>query len=218
MPWFYYVSIFLARMLFFLLTRCQVRGRENVPNEGAVLIVANHMNLSDVPLLGTSLGRSVIFMAKEELFHSRLSSYFYRRLGSFPVHRGKLDRKALRQSIQVLAGGSSLVMFPEGMRSKNNQLQPGFSGSALIAQHSGVPILPVGITGTEKIKGRFWVLYHPRITVNIGRPFHLPPTNGRLTKVKLAELTNFIMQHIAELLPPEYRGNYAEKEIGRHEN
>ena len=211
MPWFYYVSIFVARMLFFLLTRLQVRGRENVPREGPVLIAANHMNLADVPLLAISPGRTVIFMAKEELFRSRVASYFLRGLGSFPVPRGKLVRKAVGQAIQLLAAGSALAIFPEGSRSKNAQLQPAFPGAALIARRSGTPILPVGITGTEKIKGIAWILRHPQITVNIGRPFYLPPASSRLTKVELTEVTNSIMQHIAELLPPEYQGSYAAK-------
>jgi len=167
------------------------------------------MNLADVALLSFSLGRIVIFMAKKELFFSRLSGYFLRGLGSFPVHRGQLDRKALRQAIQVLADGSALVIFPEGMRSKKAQLQPAFPGSALIALRSSAPILPVGITGTEKIKGVAWLLRRPQIAVNIGRPFYLSPVSSRLTKVELAEFTNSIMQHIAELLPIEYRGTYA---------
>jgi len=99
-------------------------------------------------------------------------------------------------------------MFPEATRSKNTQLQPAYPGSALIALHGGVPILPIGITGTETIKGAGWLLRRPRITVNCGPLFHLPPVNGKLTKTELAELSNFIMERIAELLPAEYRGAY----------
>jgi len=192
-----------------LLTRWRVRGRDNVPSQGSLLIVANHLNLADPPLLGVSLDRKVIFMAKKELFYSRVIGYFIRGFGSFPVQRGQLDRKALRQAEQLLAQGLALVMFPEGKRSKNAQLQPGFSGSALIAWHSGAPILPVGIAGTERIKGAGWLLRRPQITVNIGRPFYLPPVSSKLTKLKMPEHTDFIMEHIAELLPPEYWGNKA---------
>ena len=218
MPWFYYVARVLVRMLFRLLTRWQVKGRENVPRQGPRLVVANHRNLSDPPLLGVSLGRKAIFMAKEELFRSRFSAYFISSFGSFPVHRGKLDREAIRQAQQVLADGLALVMFPEASRSKNAQLQSAFPGSALIASRSGVPILPVGIAGTEKIKGISWILRRPRITVNIGRPFYLPPARSKLIRVRLAEHTDFIMQRIAELLPSQYRGNYAREETARHED
>ena len=209
MPWFYYVGRLMIRMLLLLLTRWQVRGRENVPSQGPVLVVANHLNLADPPLLFVSLGRRVIFMAKEELFRSGFLSYFIRGFGAFPVHRGQLDRKALRQAEQVLADGQALVMFPEGMRSHSGRLRPAFPGSALIALRSGVPVLPVGITGTERIRGVTWLLHRPQIIVNVGRPFHLPPASSKLTKVKLAELTNYMMGRIAELLPLEYRGNYA---------
>ena len=213
MPWFYYVGRIMVRMLLTLLTRCQVRGKENIPSQGPLLIVANHLNLADPPLLGVSLGRKVIFMAKKELFHFRAIGYFIGSFGAFPVHRGRLDRRALRQAEQLLAQGLALVMFPEGMRSRSGRLRPAFPGSALIASRSGVPILPVGIIGTEKIKGVTWLLRRPRITVNIGHPFYLPSVSSKLTKAELAELTNFIMGHIAELLPPEYRGDYAGKEI-----
>jgi len=198
-------------MLLLLLTRWRVKGKENVPSQGPVVVVANHLNLADPPLLWVSLGRTTVFMAKQELFRSRFSSYFIRSLGAFPVHRGQLDRKALRQAEQLLANGMALITFPEGTRSKTGQLQPAFSGSALIALRSGVPILPVGITGTERIKGVAWFLRRPEITVNIGHPFHLPPASSKLTKVELARLTNYMMGRIAELLPQGYRGNYAEQ-------
>ena len=209
MPWFCYVGRLIVRMLLILLTRWRVRGRENVPSQGPVLVVANHLNLADPPLLWVSLGRRVVFMAKEELFHSRFVGYFIGGFGAFPVHRGQLDRKALRQAGQVLEQGLALVMFPEGMRSRSRQLRPAFPGSVLIALRSGVPILPVGITGTERIKGVAWLLRRPQITVNIGHPFHLSQASSRLTKVELASLTDYMMGRIAELLPQDYRGNYA---------
>jgi len=209
MPWFYYVSRAIMGTLLFLFTHWQVNGRENVPSQGPLLVVANHLNLADPPLLGVSLRRKMVFMAKQELFRSRLIGSFIGSFGAFPVHRGQLGRKALHQADQVLANGLALIMFPEGMRSRSRQLRPAFPGSALIALRNDVLILPIGITGTERIKGLAWLLRRPQITVNIGHPFHLPPTSSKSTKVELAELTNYIMERIAELLPPEYRGIYA---------
>jgi len=216
--WFYYVVRVLLKTLFSLLTRWQVKGRENVPKQGGVLVVANHIHAADPPIIGASLGRKVIFMAKEELFRSPFIAYFVRGLGSFPVHRGKLDREAIRQAQQVLADDMALVMFPEASRSRSARLKFALPGSALIAVRGGVPILPVGIFGTEKIKGLSWILRRPRLTVNIGQPFYLPPADSKLTREKLAEHTELIMQRIAELLPPEYRGIYAGKETASGED
>jgi 1-acyl-sn-glycerol-3-phosphate acyltransferase len=211
LPWFYYIARGLLIGLFKLFTRWQVKGKENVPEEGPVLVVANHLNLADPPLLGVSLERRVIFMAKEELFRSRLSAYFLGGFGSFPVHRGKLDRQALRSSQQVLADGQILVMFPEASRSRSARLKEALPGSALIACRSGVPILPVGIIGTEQLRGVGCLFRRPRVTINIGQPFSLPPVEGKLTREKLVEYTDLIMRRVAELLPSKYRGVYAEK-------
>ena len=212
MSWLYYIGKIIIRTLLLLLTRWQVKGRENIPNQGPLLIVANHMNLTDPFLLGVSLNRKLVFMAKQELFRSRLSRYFVSAFGAFPVHRGQLDRKSLRQAHQLLKQGQALATFPEGTRSKNAQLQPAFSGSTLIALRSGAPILPVGITGTEKLRGVAWLWHRSRLTVNIGHPFYLPSVNSKLTKTELTKLTTLMMRHIAELLPLEYQGNYGGKD------
>jgi len=206
--WFYYIAKTVVKVLLKLLTRWQVNDIGNVPSQGPVLVVANHINLADPPLLGVSLGRRVRFMAKKELFHFRVIGFFMSSLGAFPVYRGQLDRRALRQANQILADGQVLVIFPEGRRSHIGQLRSAFSGSALVALRSGAPILPVGITGTEKLRGIAWLLRRPRITVNIGRTFCLPTVGSRLTKPELVKLTSYMMGQIAGLLPQEYRGDY----------
>ena len=155
-------------------------------------------------------------MAKGELFRSKLASYFMGSLGAFPVSKGRLDRKALRRAMQVLADGMVLVIFPEGMRSRGGRLRDAFPGAALIALRSGVPIIPIGITGTEKLNGLAWLWHRPEVTVNIGPPFSLLSASSKLTKVELSRLTGVIMEHIAELLPVEYRGHYGGGETKWH--
>lgn len=138
----------------------------------------------------------------------RAIGYLVSGLGGFPVHRGRLDRKALIKAQQFLKQGEALVVFPEGMRSRSRKLQPAFSGMTLIALRSGVPIVPVGISGTEELEGIAWIIKGPKIRVNIGQPFYLPPVNGKLTKDELTALTDSIMWRVAELLPLEYQGHY----------
>ena len=207
MSWIYYVGRAAVWLFFFLLTRRVIRGKENIPSQGPMLIVANHLHNADPPLIGSSLGRILFFMAKEGLFRSRLTAYFMYRFGAFPVSR-RLGRAALRQARQVLNNGQALAVFPEGRRSRHGHLEKPLPGSALVACRSGVPIFPIGITGTEQIKGISWIFRRPRITVNIGHPFYLPPTDGKLSKEELANLADSIMRQIAELLPLEYRGKY----------
>lgn len=208
MSWFYYVCRPIVRIILFLLTRWRVSGRENIPEQGPVLVISNHLSLADPPLLNLAIDRPVRYMAKKQLFRFRVLGYFMRGLGAFPVHRERLDIKAFRQAEQILAQGSTLVVFPEGTRSRSGQIRHAFSGPTLIALRSGAPILPVGITGTEKLEHITGLFCRPRVTVNIGHPFHLPTTTGKSNKT---ELTNYMMERIAELLPLEYRGQYGKR-------
>jgi len=164
MSWLYYVGHWGVSLFLFLFTRFRVKGRNNVPGQGPVLVTSNHLSLMDPPVVGVSMRRTIIFMAKEELFSSKISGYFIRRFGAFPVHRGRFDREAIRQAEQTLAKNRMLVMFPEGHRRGQEGYTPeGYVGAALIANRTKAPILPVGITGTESIKGWKWFFRRPRI-------------------------------------------------------
>jgi 1-acyl-sn-glycerol-3-phosphate acyltransferase len=148
-------------------------------------------------------------MAKEELFRSPLIGFFARRFGGFPVGKGRLDRRAGKIALELLAKKEAIVIFPEGKRSPDGTLGSAYSGAALLTCKTGVPIVPVGITGTASLTGKAWFLHRPQIHINIGMPFHLTCRNDKLTKDTTRELSARIMRHIAGQLPKEYRGKYS---------
>ncbi len=205
----------ISRILLSIFTRQRVTGQENIPRQGSLLVVSNHLSFADQFLISINLGRKAVFMAKMELFKSRIIRHLAHGFGAFPVRRGGiLDRAALKQANQVLDSGQALVMFPEGARNRKAELRRAYPGSAMIALHNNVPILPIGITGMEHAdtKSPLWNLIHrPRVTVTIGCPFHLPPVEGKATKKDLLQLGDHVMEHIAELLPPKYQGYYAKR-------
>lgn len=209
---------FVARAVILFTTRFKIQGKEKIPGQGPLLVVSNHLSVGDPVIIGSNMGRQVIFMAKEELFRNPFNAYFISHFGAFPVYRGTSNRDALRKSNQVLKEGKVLGMFPEGQRSSEGSLTPAFHGSALIAYHNGTPILPVGITGSEKIRGFRWLLSRPKVSINIGQPFYLPYVGRSLNRKQRAELTNIVMRHIAELLPEEYHGQYSGREKYDGEN
>ena len=213
MPLFYSGCTLLMKALLLSLSRWQVNYQGEMPKSGPLIIAANHVNMVDPPLLSASIPRRIVFMAKREIYFSP-GGIFVRLFGAFPVRRGEPDRQALRQAEAVLREGLALGMFPEGTRSRTAQMQRPKAGTSLIALRSGAPIVPVGITGTEAISGLGFIFRRPKITVNVGRPFTLPPQEGKLTGAHLDQLSDFIMERVAELLPEGYRGVYGRSKDG----
>ncbi len=202
------------RALFKVLIRYEVRGKENLPADGAIIAVCNHLHLLDPVLhILSILPRDSIFMAKEELFQYFPVPLFRILMDiaeAFPVRRrGTIEERqqAVEYSIKVLQAGMVFGIYPEGTRSKTGQLKEAYHGCALIALRTGAPLIPVGIWGTEKLKGIGW-LRRPKVVVNFGKPFTLPPVQGEASERKLKELTEYIMGKLASVLPPEYRGRY----------
>ncbi len=205
---FYPAATTLMKVLLVAFARWRVEGKENVPRKGPLIVVSNHLNNIDPPLLGASVPRTVLFMAKQELFEPRWVRTIVEGYGAFPVRRGQIDRKSLRQALDMLKRGKVVGVFPEGSRSRDRRLQQPQPGAALLAVHSGAPVLPVGIAGSDQMKGFRSILDRPRIKVTIGRPFLLPSVDGRRTHSRLAGQSDVIMEHIAALLPEDYRGKY----------
>lgn len=194
-------------LTFIYCRRYEVTGRERVPASGGVIVVSNHLNNADPPMIQRALPRYVCFMAKKEMIDAPIIGPLFRAWGAFPVRRGEADLHALRAACHVVDAGEMLMMFPEGTRSRSGKLGDGHPGTAIIARRTGAPILPVAITGTESIRwpGIFW---RPRsvrkIHVRIGDPFRLGD-GARVNSETLRADTAEIMGHIADLLPAEYR-------------
>lgn len=141
-------------------------GRENLLKDTAVIYASNHRTNADPPLVGCAVPRKHAFMAKEELFENRFFGGLIRWLGAFPVSRGKGDMGVIDKAVEALNDGRSLMIFPEGTRSKTGKVQKGHSGAALIAARSGKPVIPVGIVFGEKLK------FRTKVTVKYGKPIN----------------------------------------------
>jgi len=209
------VILVICRLLLNIPFSWKVEGRENIPLTGPLILVANHVHVLDPFFLIFISPRWINFMAKEELFRSPFLRPWLRWAGSLSIRRdGKISdkQKMLKSSRDALEKGLILGMFPEGGRSRDGKLRKGKPGSAVIATKTNVPLLPVGIVGTEKIKGISWLWKRPEIVVNIGNLFKLPPSDGRMSKSQMQLLTTQLMKEIAALLPPEYQGAYEKHE------
>ncbi|PTX59883.1 1-acyl-sn-glycerol-3-phosphate acyltransferase [Melghirimyces profundicolus] len=184
---------FLFRVLFSTLYRVEIRGAENIPSSGPVVVCCNHINTLDPPLLGSAMERPVRFMAKRELFDIPVLSFLIRRFGAFPVNRGATDKRALKQALEVLKQGEVLGVFPEGTRSKSGKLGKAHTGAAFIALKGGARLVPAAIIGPYR-------LFRP-IRVHFGSPMDLEDYRGeRLTSETLRRVTEKMMEEIQDLL------------------
>lgn len=193
-----------------LLTRTQIVGVENVPDPPYIL-ATNHLGTLDVPFIYATVGGPhLVGWAAEKYEHSLIRGTILRAGGAVFIQRGKVDRRALDFAVETLKSGKSFGMAPEGTRSPRHSLIRGKTGVAYLASESGVPVVPVALTGTHRPYDHWLRLRRPLMTAHYGPPFHLPslPDEGR--GAALRQNTDEIMCHIAALLPPEYRGAYAE--------
>ncbi len=194
----YYVGRFIGWIYLRLLYRVKVHGAENIPARKPFIICSNHINWMDPLTIGTSFPASyrIHFMAKHELFGNIFSSWLFRKVGAFPVNRDNADYSAIKTAYRLLKEGGVLGLFPEGSRSKTGRLQKAYNGAALIAVRSGVPVVPVAITGPY----RFCKPVH----LYIGVPLVLPPLvydSKDEKKEQLEEMSMLIMESIGRLPP-----------------
>lgn len=211
-PPFYWACVYALRGVLWIVGRWEVQGRENIPDTGPVVVVSNHLNNADPPILSAGIARRrVRFMAKVELFKMPFG-VFIRGFGAFPVRRFDADVGALLGAERILKNGELLGMFPEGTRSRTGKMGSPHPGTALIALRSGAMVLPCAMTGTERLRNPLVVLRKPRITVTIGEPIVVEQAR-RPTEEQVSDLTKRIYERINAMLPPEYQGSYTGVEV-----
>lgn len=169
---------------------------QEVPQDGGLIIAANHLSNWDPMLISCFLKRPVGYMAKQELFNVPVLGTALKNLYSFPVRRGAFDKTAIKTAINRLKGGECMGVFPEGHRSKDGKMQQAATGVALIAAKTQVPVIPTAVINTNKIfkLGSFF----PVIKVIYGQPLYY--TGDKVDKAQLQEFTDKIMQQIQNLI------------------
>ena len=169
----------------------RVRGRRKVPRSGPFVVAPSHRSLLDIFFTGYITRRRIRFMAKQELFENRFLGWLFSALGGFPVERGTADRAALRAAQQVLEDGEPLAVFPEGTRRHGRDVVDLFDGAVYLASRTGVPIVPVGIGGSEQILASGRSLPRPhKVAVVVGDPIQVPDrSNGRVPRQEITNVT-----------------------------
>lgn len=175
-----------------LLGRVTVVGGEKVPATGAFVLAPVHRSNVDFALTCVITRRPMRYMGKDSIWRSRPLGRFVSMLGAFPVHRGSADRDALKASSEIVQGGSPLVLFPEGTRMSGPLVQELFDGAAYVAARAGVPIVPLGIGGSEHMmpKGAKLPRFQKLVLV-VGDPIPAPERTegGRVPRSAVAKIT-----------------------------
>jgi len=182
-----------------------------VPDRGPLIIVTNHVNMLEIPIIYTHLQpRPVTGMVAAVRWKRRWSRWLLDVCGTIPVRRGEADVSAMRSAIEVLKAGRILIIDPEGTRSGDGRLQQGHAGVVLLALRSGAPLLPVVFYGSEHYKDNVRRLRRTDFHIAVGRPFCLDPGGVKVTRQVRRQMIDEVMGQMAALLPPAYRGVYSD--------
>lgn len=184
--------------------RTRFLGEENAPPEGGFILAGNHVSYLDPVLLWCGVGRETHFIAREDLFAKPVLKWGLPRVWAFPIRRGTADREAILRATELLKLGEPVGIFPEGTRQRageSGEIEIGeaHEGVAFIAMRAGVPVVPVGIAGTEKALPRGAKLPRfPRVTVRYGAPVCPEEFAEGGRKERMEAMTREIMRRIGE--------------------
>ncbi|HZT66004.1 MAG TPA: lysophospholipid acyltransferase family protein [Acidimicrobiales bacterium] len=181
--------------------RMSFEGLENIPDSGPFILAPVHRSNIDTVIAAGVTRRRMRFMGKDSLWKYRFPGAVFSALGGFPVHRGSADREALRRCIEVIEGGEPLVVFPEGTRRSGPLVQPLFEGASYIAARTGVPIVPVGIGGSEAAMPRGSKMIHPvKVHVIVGKAMDAPTGDrGRASRRAVHDTTEALHSELQRL-------------------
>ena len=182
-------------------TRTRVVGKHNIPKTGAFLLAPIHRSNVDTPLAAAVTTRRLRFMGKDSIWKIAPIGWVMSALGAFPVTRGTADREALKRCIAVLEAGEPLVLFPEGTRQSGPLVHPLFDGAAYVAVKAGVPIIPVGIGGSEGVMPKGAKMIYPRKCVLVvGEPISVPrDESGKVPRSAVKEITETLSLDLQRL-------------------
>jgi 1-acyl-sn-glycerol-3-phosphate acyltransferase len=207
-PFYRFTQSVIRFLAFLLIKKVTVEGSNNVPPQGAFILVTNHLSFLDSPLLFITVPRIMYLLAGEKYERHALFGPLLRVAGAIFVNRGEIDRNALRQAANVLEDGQCLAIAIEGTRSRTGALIRGKTGVAYIATRSKVPIVPVVVWGTDQIAPNWKRLRRSSVHIRFGKMFELP--RGHARSQDLDAYTDDIMTTMASMLPEAYRGIYKE--------
>ena len=167
----------LARWILIPFFRAWLRlgrdGTEHIPQEGPLLLAANHRSFLDPFVLGTMLDRPVYYVAKKELFAKRWQAWLLNALGAFPVDRGASDPEMLETARTILRRGDVVLIFPEGTRVRTGPLGVPKRGVGRLALETGAPVVPLAVLGTERVR-KGWMIRPSKVAVRAGKPLAFP--------------------------------------------
>jgi 1-acyl-sn-glycerol-3-phosphate acyltransferase len=208
----YRLVSWIFSLLIQTLSKSGIEGRENLPTSSAYLMVANHMSMVDVPLgFAYMADPNISGWAAAKWARHPLLAPIVRIAGGVFIQRGEVDRSALQAALDWLKSGKPFALSPEGTRSRDSELQRGKTGAAYLAAEADVPVVPIGVIGTDQaFRTLFLSLRRPELLLRVGKPFRLPPLDESHRTESLRRNTDELMCRLAALLPERYWGYYAD--------